>query len=254
MTTTAIRPPGEILEEKIKERSLTQAQAADRIGITRQYLNGIINGKYPFTADLGLKLTDSLNTTPEFWNEALRSYDAFLETDTGRDLRRSKDREALLLDFELQGARVLVDHQIEGALQAGYLGIEPSLHHERIQGSSVQLSVGMKGCLYRADGKAVMVATKPGLILKRGECLTVSTLEKLTLPSRIRAQVFGLSDSLAEKFLSWSGVTLYNYPFSNYLNIGITNNGPFDVKIAHGDPCLTIGFEFLNQEPASAST
>jgi plasmid maintenance system antidote protein VapI len=58
MATTAIRPPGEILEEKIKERSLTQAQAADRIGITRQYLNGIINGKYPFTADLGLKLTD----------------------------------------------------------------------------------------------------------------------------------------------------------------------------------------------------
>lgn len=253
MAITGIRPPGEILEAKIKERNLTQAQAADRIGITRQYLNGIINGKYPFTADLGLKLTDSLDTTPEFWNEALRSYDSFLETDTGRELRKSKDREALLLDLELQGARALVDHQIEGALQAGYLGIEPSLHNERILGSSVLLSVGMKGCLYRNDGRAVMVATKPGIVLKRGECLTLTTLEKLTLPPRIRAQAFGLSDALAEKFLNWSGVALYNYPFSNHLSIGLTNNGPFDVKIAHGDPCLTVGFEFLNQEPAGTS-
>ena len=253
MAVHTIRAPGEILESKIKEKNLTQAQAADRIGITRQYLNGIINGKYPFTADLSLKLTDPLGTSPDYWNEVLKSYDSFLETETGQELRKTKDRESLLLELELQSARSLVDHQIESALQAGYLGIEPTLPSDRIQSSSIQLSVGMKACRYDLNGQPTMVGTKPGIVLKRGECVTLTTLEKLTLPSRLRAHVLGLSDLLAGKFLSYSGQNVYQFPLSNHLSVGLINQGPFEVKIAHGDPLLIIGFEFLNQEPSSAA-
>lgn len=253
MPALGTKSPGEILEAKIKEKNLTQAHAAEKIGITRQYLNGIINGKYPFTADLGLKLTEPLGTAPDFWSEAIRSYESFAETDEGRELQMEKDRESLVLDFELQGVRSLVDHQIDGAIQAKHLGIEPQPPRERIQSSYVVLSFGMKGYLYDADGKPVAVATKPSLTLKRGESLSIMTLEKVTIPARLRARVYGLCDSLADKFLSWSCMTILDAPFNNHLTLGLTNNGPFNVKITHGDPCLMIGFEFLAQEPVRSA-
>jgi len=253
MLSLGTRTPGEILEAKIKEKNLTQAQAAEKIGITRQYLNGIINGKYPFTADLGLKLTEPLGTAPDFWSEVIRAHDSFSETDEGRELQRAKDRESLVLDFELQGVRSLVDHQIDGAIQANHIGIEPQPERERIQSSYVVLSFGMKGYLYGANGKPVAVATKPSLTLKRGESLSISTLEKVTIPSRLRGRVYGLCDSLAEKFLSWSCMTILDAPFGNHLTLGLTNVGPFDVKITHGDPCLMVGFEFLAQEPVRSA-
>ena len=253
MPTLGIRSPGEILESKIKEKNLTQAQAAEKIGITRQYLNGIINGKYPFTADLGLKLTEPLGTTPDFWSEAIRSYESFAETDEGREIQQTKDRESLVLDFELQGVRSLVDHQIDSALQARHLGIEPPVPRERIQSSYVVLSFGLRGFLYGSDGRPVSVATKPSLTLKRGESLSISTLEKVIIPSRLRGRVYGLCDSLADKFLSWSCMTILDAPFGNHLTLGLTNNGPFNVRITHGDPCLMVGFEFLAQEPVRSA-
>ena len=253
MPALGIRSPGEILEAKIKEKNLTQAQAAEKIGITRQYLNGIINGKYPFTADLGLKLTEPLGTAPDFWSEAIRAFESFVETDEGREIQRARDRESLVLDFELQGVRSLVDHQIDSAIQARHLGIEPPPQRERIQSSYVVLSFGLRGFLYGSDGRPVSVATKPSLMLKRGDSLSIATLEKVSIPSRLRGRVYGLCDSLAEKFLSWSCMTILDAPFGNHLTLGLTNNGPFEVKITHGDPCLMVGFEFLAQEPVRSA-
>lgn len=253
MSALGTKSPGEILENKIKDLNLTQQQAADRIGITRQYLNGIINGKYPFTADLGLKLSEPLGTAPEFWAEAIRSHDSFADTDEGRELQRAKDRESLLLDFEMQGVRSLVDHQIDSALQARHLTIEPPLHRDRIQSSYVLLSFGMKGYIYGADGRPAAVATKPSLTLKRGESLSIPTHERITVPTRLRARVYGLSDLLADKFLTWNCTTILDAPFSNHLTIGFTNSGPFDVRIMQGDPCVMVGFEFLAQEPVRST-
>lgn len=253
MPALGIKSPGEILEAKIKEKNLTQAQAAGKIGITRQYLNGIINGKYPFTPDLGLKLTEPLGTAADFWTDAIRNYESFAETDEGKKHQQTKDRESLLLDFELQGVRSLVDHQIDSALQAKHLGIEPPLARDRIQSSYVLVSFGLKGFLYGNDGKPTPVATKPSLTLKRGESLSITTHEKINVPSRLRARVYGLSDSLADKFLTWNCMTILDAPFNNQLTLGLTNNGPFDVTIHHGDPCLMIGFEFLAQEPVRSA-
>lgn len=253
MPAHGIQSPGEILEAKIKEKNLTQAQAAEKIGISRQYLNGIINGKYPFTADLGLKLLEPLGTAPDFWSDVIRSHESFTQTDEGREVQRAKDREALVLDFELQGVRSLVDHQIDGALQAGHLRVEPALSRERIESSYLVLSFGLRGFLYGTDGVPAAVATKPSLTLKRGQSLSIATLEKLTIPHRLRGRVYGLCDSLAEKFLSWSCMTILDAPFGNHLTLGLTNIGPFDVKITHGDPCLMVGFEFLAQEPVRSA-
>lgn len=252
MAAVTPKTPGQILEERIKERNLTQQQAADRIGITRQYLNGIINGKYPFTADLSLKLKDPLGLEPEFWTEAIRAYDEFLQSDAGREAQRHKDRESLLLDLELQGARTLVDHQIEAALNARYLEIAP-FSRERLQGTYYLLGCGLKGFLYATDGSRTSVATKPSITLHRGETLAISTMERVTIPWRLRGQVLGLSDALAEKCLQLSCNPVLGAGFRNCLSLLLTNIGPFEVKLSHGDPCAAIGFEFLAQDPVRAS-
>jgi plasmid maintenance system antidote protein VapI/deoxycytidine triphosphate deaminase len=251
MSVMAFKSPGELLEEKIKGKNLNQGQAADLIGISRQYLNGVINGKYPFTADLGLKLKEPLGLSPEFWTEAVRNYEEFLQSDQGQQVKRAKDEEALLLDFELQSARTLVDHQILSALDAGYLGISPAPGRDRVMASSVVLGLDLKGSLYSsAGGVPESAATKPALALGRGETLSISTIEKIRLPSRVTGHVLGLHDSLAAQCLHLSCArTLEPGHPANHITFSLTNIGPFTVRLSYGDPCLVIAFEFLAQEP-----
>lgn len=254
MATLLPKSPGELLDEIIHQKNLTQQQAADLIGISRQYLNGIVNNKYPFTAELCLKLSEPLATSPDFWMEAMRSHEEFLGTPEGIEKRAKADRESLLLDLELQGARTLVDHQIHAAIEARYLQFQPSLHRDRIRSTCCLLGFGMKGHLLSAGGAAAdTVVTKPGWKLKRGESVSLATLEKITIPSRMTGRVLGLSEMLAEKCLLLSCQPALDPGFNNHLTFTLTNLGPYEVKLVHGDPCVALAIEFLAQDPAGQS-
>jgi antitoxin HigA-1 len=61
-------PPGEmLLEEFIKPLGLTQAELAERIGVSYVRLNEIINGRRGITPSTALRLAKALGTTPDFW-------------------------------------------------------------------------------------------------------------------------------------------------------------------------------------------
>ena len=49
--TDAILPPGEILEEELAARGLTQKELAHRMGRPVQSINEVIRGKRALTAD-----------------------------------------------------------------------------------------------------------------------------------------------------------------------------------------------------------
>ena len=250
MPDVAPKSPGGLLEDLIKEKSLTQGQAADLIGISRQYLNGIISGKYPFTADLGLKLTEPLGTTPDFWNEALHAYDAYLQSDHGREAKRTQEEEALVLDFELQTAPTLVNHQIRAAMDTGFLPVDPPVPAGALQPTALLLSLDQKGYRYTLGGSREAVALRPWLVLRRGETLSISTREKVGLPSRLRGRVLGLLDALACQCLLLSCQPVLEPGRKlNHLSFSLTNVGPFEVKLVAGDPVIAVGFEFLAQEP-----
>ena len=250
MATLTAKSPAELLEDIIKQKNLTQGQAADLIGISRQYLNGIINGKYPFTADLGLKLTEPLGTTPQFWNESIRSYDGYLQSDQGREAKRTKDEEALVLDLELQTAPTLVNHQIHAAMDTGFLRVEPPVAKGTLQPTALLLSLDQKGFRYTGGGSPEEVALRPWLVLRRGETLATSTREKIGLPTRLRGRVLGLFDALASQCLLLScAAVLEPGRMLNHLSFSLTNVGPFEVRLVAGDPCIAVGFEFLAQEP-----
>jgi putative transcriptional regulator len=67
--------PAERLANRIKERrgelGLTQAELAERVGVTRKTVNTVENGVFTPSTTLALKLAESLDLTVEqlFWIE-----------------------------------------------------------------------------------------------------------------------------------------------------------------------------------------
>ena len=70
--------PGEmLLEEFLKPMALTQVAAAEKMGVSLNRLNELINGKRGVTADTALRLARLLHTTPEFWMNLQAQWDLF---------------------------------------------------------------------------------------------------------------------------------------------------------------------------------
>lgn len=72
------RHPGEILEKEFLSRlpgEATQADIADRLGISRPRLSLLLRGKRSVTPDTALRLAQAFGTTPEFWMKAQAQWD-----------------------------------------------------------------------------------------------------------------------------------------------------------------------------------
>lgn len=57
--------PGEMLREYIGETPVTEAALA--LGVTRANLSRILNGHTGISADMAIRLSEALETSPEFW-------------------------------------------------------------------------------------------------------------------------------------------------------------------------------------------
>ena len=84
--------PGEmLLEEFLEPLRITQTELAERIEVSFQRVNSLVNGRRALTPDTALRLSRVFGTTPGFWmNHQLRwdLYHAKLEA--GVDLKRIK--------------------------------------------------------------------------------------------------------------------------------------------------------------------
>ena len=68
--------PGEILlEEFLKPLEMTQAAAAQKLGISTVRLNELVRGKRGVTADTALRLAQLFKTTPQFWMHMQANFD-----------------------------------------------------------------------------------------------------------------------------------------------------------------------------------
>lgn len=67
--------PGAILRDEIKARGLKQKDLAKDVGITTTMLSDLIHGRRNITADLALKLEDTLDISAMFWMNLQSKYD-----------------------------------------------------------------------------------------------------------------------------------------------------------------------------------
>jgi len=73
-----VTPPGEILEEKLQELGMSQAELADRIGRTKKTVNEIIKAKAPLLPETAIQLERVLGIPARFWTNAEANYRQFL--------------------------------------------------------------------------------------------------------------------------------------------------------------------------------
>jgi len=60
--------PGILLyEEVMKPLGITITEAAAQLGVSRKTLSGIVNGRYPITTDMAVRIAKATDTTPESW-------------------------------------------------------------------------------------------------------------------------------------------------------------------------------------------
>jgi antitoxin HigA-1 len=68
--------PGQVLREYLGKVTVTDAAA--HLRITRAALSRILNGSAGVSAEMALRLSDSLGTTPELWTGMQAQYDLWL--------------------------------------------------------------------------------------------------------------------------------------------------------------------------------
>ena len=65
--------PGEVLREWLSEISVTEA--ARRLGVTRAALSRVLNGSAGVSAEMDLRLSKAIGTTPGSWHSMQCDYD-----------------------------------------------------------------------------------------------------------------------------------------------------------------------------------
>ena len=68
--------PGEVLREYLGEMPVTVAAA--HLGVSRVTLSRVLNGKAGISADMALRLSEALGTSPELWLNMQVQYDLYM--------------------------------------------------------------------------------------------------------------------------------------------------------------------------------
>lgn len=93
--------PGTIIRDEIEARNVTQKQLAIDIGVLPTFLNEIINGKRPITADFALLLEKTLEIPAELWMKFQSQYQIDLARGKEKNIQKIKRIETLRKKQEL---------------------------------------------------------------------------------------------------------------------------------------------------------
>ncbi|MEH2295920.1 HigA family addiction module antitoxin [Nostoc sp.] len=67
LTPARVPTPGKILSREIEVRGWTQKYLAEMMNCAVLTINEIIKGKKEITPEIAMKLSQALDTTPDFW-------------------------------------------------------------------------------------------------------------------------------------------------------------------------------------------
>lgn len=95
-THRAPTSPGEmLLEEFLEPMGLTQKEFAQRIGVTFQRVNAIVNGRRGISADTALRFARFFGNTAAFWmNLQLMTDLYYAQKDAGKEINRIQPYQA----------------------------------------------------------------------------------------------------------------------------------------------------------------
>lgn len=74
LPTFPLSHPGAMLAEMLEAAELGPAEAARRLGVSRQLLHTILSGRTGISADMALRLARLLGGSPQFWTNLQANY------------------------------------------------------------------------------------------------------------------------------------------------------------------------------------
>ena len=81
--------PGELLEEILHDRGMSQAAFAKAIGVSPMRISHVVRGERPVTADLALRFGRAFGQTPQMWLNMQDDSDLKIaEREAGASLRK----------------------------------------------------------------------------------------------------------------------------------------------------------------------
>lgn len=66
---------------------VTITQAAEQLGISRKTLSQLVNGHMGISAEMAIRLSKALNTTPQLWMNMQQAYDLWIAEKKSTDIK-----------------------------------------------------------------------------------------------------------------------------------------------------------------------
>lgn len=224
------------LKKYMSDHQLNQNQMAEFLGISRQYLNLILNKNKPITSSIALSLQTATQRNAEFW--------------IGKKTTKV-DRDTPFNLFEIWkplGARLLVDHEIETAVKNEYIGIKP-FKIEKLDPASYCLSIGKRIILNHEEEPVDLEADGP-ISLRKNQKVAILTEEYIKLPPNVTAKIFPTTE-IVDNFLYMNSGIVVHPGYEGLIYFTLINHNRKKIQLKNGIKILRIEFSFLPITPKS---
>jgi deoxycytidine triphosphate deaminase/addiction module HigA family antidote len=212
--------PGDRLRGLIDELGLDQIKLAERLDVTRQTINSIVNDRQPISREMANKLARMTGRTPGYWLQF-----EFGDDEHDEDLPASR------------GAAILVDEQIKQALRDGIISITPFDADRQVQAASVDLTVGEQAL--PAGGEAVAITDDEPFVLPPGRTVNLRTQETLRLPGDYMARVGAIAKIARFGIITGHGLQV-DPSYEGELEFCLFNAGVRGFEIRRGAPIISL--------------
>lgn len=241
-----VRRPGEVLKDFLTSQNLKQEAAAESLGITRQYLNRLLNADdFRLTGDLIMKVAVLTRRSADYWRHL---EDDWQDSRAGKEVGDQHSVERFEEDLSGSGVTHLVDFQIRKALTEKSLEIV-GFKMANLQGASYDLTIGEVDPL---DGN-IRRGNIGEFWLEPGDSALVSTAESLRLSKRMLGRL-GPMMKLAHKGLNLITGPQIDPGFEGHISVTITNLSKRKRLLSVGEPFLTVDFCLLRFPPEKVWT
>lgn len=237
-----VKPTEQIyaLQEYMELNQLSQLAMADKLDITRQYLNLILRGNKPITSKLALKLESVTFRSSQFWLGNLQGNGNL------------KDDEKIVNQWQKMGYRMLVDHEIKTAVNINYIKINP-FNLNNLEPTSYCLTLGNRMLLNNEEQPIILTSEDPFIELQPGDNAAILSNEYISIPRNVSA-ILNPTTTVIDKIFSIKNGGKVHPGYEGKIYFMLTNDTNSTIPLSLGDKILRIEFIFLPITPENIYT
>ena len=237
--------PGEHLRHEMTRLGFDQGALAQEVGVSRQTVNNIINGRQNISRAMAAKLGRLMGRSSDYWLAA--RFPISGAPATGRAAPAATEAGRGTPAPVHGSASILVDHQITSAVHQGIFVIDPFVE-ANVRSASIDLT--LDDFVVTADGESVDISDSD-YVLRAGASVTVNTRENIEFPVDYMGRVGAMTEYARYGIIVAHGFQV-DPGFRGHLQFSLFNAGAGDFKLAAGRRIISLEICPLGAVPQSA--